>query len=394
MIKFRKFLVPTLAASALLLADHCLSGTLSLKGRDGVIHGALAVQKARDAFVASQKSKRYYTPGEFNLDDLPGYVPKTRIIGTVRVWASDLWGNRGFQRHLAADFHRFQPQAQVHYVSISPGGAFAGLLTGLADIAIGRRMAWVELLSYQRKFNRSPLVIHGMTGWAVNPPFVIAVNKANPIKSVSLRQLDGIFGAERDGGWRGTTWDPALRRAAAQNIRTWGALGLKGRWALAPIDVYGYNLQYLFAPRFSDEVLAGSGQWNEHLRQFTISATRGGRLLSVDQQMANAVGANPDAIAYYAPMRGTNAETRFLPIRLADGRTVTATLDTVRDHRYPLYDNIWFYASRTSGGSISPKVREFFRFILSREAQQEVNRDTTMLPLTRALILQQRRKLH
>ena len=392
-MKPRKIAVPVLAASALLVVGHCLAGNTRPNDSSAVVHDALAVQKARDAFVASQLAKRYYRPGRFNLEDLPRYVPKTRISGTIRVWASDLWGNRGFQRRLAADFHRFQPNARIQYVSISPGGAFAGLLTGLADIAIGRRMAWVELLSYQRKFNHNPLVIHGMTGWAVNPPFIIAVNRENPLESVSLRQLDGIFGAERDGGWRGTTWDPALRRGPAQNIRTWGALGLKGPWADAPIDVYGYNLQYLFAPRFSDEVLAGSGKWNEHLRQFTISATNSGRLLSVDQQMANAVGNNPAAIAYYAPTRGINAETRFVPIRLNDGSTVAATLDSVRDHTYPLYDNIWFYASRTSDGHIAAKVREFLRFILSRDAQQEVNRDTTMLPLTRALIIQQRRKL-
>lgn len=363
-------------------------------GSAAQVHGAFAVQRARNAFLAAQSTKRYYSPGQFDLRDLPDYVPTVQITGTVRVWASDMWGSPGFRERLAKAFSRLQPRARLQFVSISPGGAFAGLLTGLADVAIGRRMTWVDLLSYQRKFNRDPLVISGMTGWSVNPPFVIAVNKDNPIASLSLAQLDGIFGAERNGGWKGMTWDPAAQRGREKNIRLWGEAGLRGTWASQPIAVYGYNLAYLFAPRFSDDVLAGSGKWNEQLQQFTIAASRAGKLLSVDQQMANAVGENRDAIAYYSPLRGRNPEVRFVPIRLSDGRVVTANIDSVRDHTYPLFDDIWIYANRGSDGSIPPKVREFLRFILGRQAQEEVNRDTTMLPLTRSLLLREREKLH
>jgi phosphate transport system substrate-binding protein len=365
---------------------------LSVGGRNQV-HSALAVQQARDAALRAQRTRRYYSPGRFDLADLPGYVPRTRITGTVRIWAADMWGNSRFRRRLAAAYHRFQPQARLQFVSISPGGAYAGLLTGNADVAVGRRMTWVELLTYQRKFGRNPLVIRGMTGWFVNPPLLIAVNKTNPIASLSLAQLDGIFGAQRDGGWRGTTWDPALRRGPGGNIRTWGQAGLTGNWANAPIAVYGYNLAYLFAPRFSDEVLAGSGKWNERLRQFTIAATAAGKLISVDQQMAHAVGENRYAIAYYSPLRGADPDVRYVPIRLANGRTVAATLNTVRDHDYPLYDSMWFYANRRADGSIAPKVREFLEFILSRQAQQVVDLDTTMLPLTRAQLLKERKRL-
>lgn len=178
-----------------------------------------------------------------------------------------------------------------------------------------------------------------------------------------------------------------------KNIRSWGQAGLEGAWANEPIAVYGYNLQYLFAPRFSDAVLAGSGKWNERIRQFTISATSTGKLLSVDQQMAAAVGRNRYAIAYYSPLRGVNPRVRYVPIRLPDGRIVAASIDAVRDHSYPLYDNVWLYASRRSDGSLPAKTREFLSFILSREAQQEVNRDTTMLPLTRTLLLEQKSTL-
>lgn len=360
---------------------------------DPAVRDALAVQKARNAFVAKKKERRFYEPGKFDLSNLPAYAPQQRVSGTIRVWAADVWGNPGFQQKLEAGFRTFHPDARIEFVSISPGGAYAGLLTGQADIAVARRMTWVDTLSFQRKFDRDPVVVAGMTGWSVNPPFVIAVHKDNPVASLSLDQLDGIFGAERSGGWQGASWDPSRARGPEKNIRRWGQLGLKGEWAARPIEPYGYNFQYLFAPRFSDDVLQGSGQWNERLRQFTISATADGKLTSVDQQMAEALGRSRHAIAYYAPLRGIDANTRHVPIRLADGRLVAATIEAVRDHSYPLFDNMWFYANREPDGTLAPKTREFLRFILSREAQEEVNRDTTMLPLTAALIAEQRTKL-
>jgi hypothetical protein len=60
-----------------------------------------------------------------------------------------------------------------------------------------------------------------------------------------------------------------------------------------PIHVYGYGLRYLFAPRFSDDVLKGSDKWNEGLRQFVNFAGPDGKLVSADQQMADQIARDP-----------------------------------------------------------------------------------------------------
>src|ERR1700712_3252525 len=112
-----------------------------------VVHDALKVQKARAAYVAEQQARHFYTPGQFDLRDLPAYRPEAKITGPIRIWASDLWGNPGFQQRLEAAFRKFHPKARFVYTSISPSGAFAGLLTGQGDVAIARRMTWVDLLS-------------------------------------------------------------------------------------------------------------------------------------------------------------------------------------------------------------------------------------------------------
>src|SRR6202011_4922872 len=63
-----------------------------------------------------------------------------------------------------------------------------------------------------------------------SPAPAIFVNAGNPLKKLTMKQLDGIFGAERGGGWQELSWIEAAARPASENIRTWGTLGLPGAW--------------------------------------------------------------------------------------------------------------------------------------------------------------------
>ena len=350
---------------------------------EGDARDAMAVQAARNKSVQQFGARKYYDPRHFDLSDLPPYVPGRKVAGPIRIWGSDMFGGPVLKRDLEAGFRKFHPEAIFEYDLRGPALALAGLLTARADLGPSRRITWDGLLAFQRLFNHDPLAISGMTGWAVNPPLAIMVNKSNPLRGLTLKQLDGIFGAERNGGWVGTTWHPEFARGPEENIRTWGRLGLTGEWRDKPIHVYGYGLRYLFAPRFSDDVLKGSDKWSESLKQFVNFARADGTLESADQQMAEELAKDPYGIAYYSPLRGISGDTKPVPLAAQDGQPyVPLTLDTVREHSYPLYDNMYIYINRGPGQPPDPKVKEFLRFILSREGQQAIARDTTMLPLT------------
>src|SRR5262249_55526729 len=88
----------------------------------------------------------------------------------------------------------------------------------------------------------------------------------NPLTHIALEQLDGIFGAERLGGWIGTDWHPEFARGPEKNLRTWGQLGLTGEWAGQPITPYGLNQRYHQAVEFSGRLLQGSDKGTEKLR--------------------------------------------------------------------------------------------------------------------------------
>ena len=96
---------------------------------------ALKVQEARTAAAAARASEHYYVPGQFDLSDLPAYVPRRRTVdpsGSGRPTC----GDPGFQEKLEAAFRKLQPNASIVYASASPSGAFAGLLTQQADVAM------------------------------------------------------------------------------------------------------------------------------------------------------------------------------------------------------------------------------------------------------------------
>ncbi len=107
----------------------------------------------------------------------------------------------------------------------------ASLYMDLADVAaMGRKATWEETQAFQRVLESQPVEIVMATGsldvpgwtWALVP----VIHRDYPLSKLSLEQLDGIFGAARDGGMNGNTWDEKQARGPEKNIRTWGQLGL------------------------------------------------------------------------------------------------------------------------------------------------------------------------
>jgi phosphate transport system substrate-binding protein len=354
---------------------------------------SLAMQQARSDLLAGVLNARFYPADAVPLGDLPPYVPEASVSGTVRLAGSDMFGGPGLRKELAEGFRRFQPGADVQYNFRTNLLAVCGLLDGTADIGITHALTWETLLAFERTFGYDPLTIAGVTGWMVEPAFEIAVNADNPIRSLSMRQLDGIYGAARSGGWVGTSWHPDVARTCREDIRTWGQAGLGGEWANRPIHPYAYSIRCMFGLRFSDAVLSGSDKWSEEVREVFNATGPDGKLVPMDVQMANLVSKDPAAIAFLSSLRVTNPRIRILPIGVGGGAPVQPRLENVRDHAYPLADSIYFYMNRRPGAPLDPKVREFMRFFLSREGQEAVVHDGKMLPLTAEQLRQERAKL-
>src|SRR6185437_5225026 len=231
---------------------------------------------------------------------------------------------------------------------------------------------------------------YNVTGW--QPGYGIVVSKDNPLTCLSMQQLDGIFGAQRTGGWEGTSWHPEWARGPQENIRNWGQLGLAGAWAVQPINPYGLNLRYHQATEMSDDILKGSDKWNGRLRIYANYVAKNGALgrdLKVD------LAKDRYGIAWIAaPTYKLPPQLKVLAIsNRTGGQCMHYTMGTVHDRTYPLISQIYMFANPDKSGSVKPIVREFLRYVVSRQGQEAVERDGKYLPLTTSVAEQQWQKV-
>lgn len=314
---------------------------------------------------------------------LPRYVPLAQVSGVIRIWGHGnpklpwmqhlvrLW-NRGFRR--------LQPGVRLEYRMYGTSSGVPAVATGIGDIAIlGEEVLPEEVRVFTRIKGYAPLIVPVMTGSLDVRNFDYAqqffVERSNPLRRVTLAQLDAIFGAEH-------------RRGSA-NIRTWGELGLRGRWADRRITPYGWALDDSFASFLQEHLLDGSHEWNCALRQFRHIYKTDGRIYDHGQQILDALARDPYGIAV-SNIRYAGPEVRPLAVGVGPaGPFYQATAQTLIEHQYPLARTLPAVVDRPPGRPLDPKVREFLRYLLSGDGQQAVNEDGRYLPLSPALIAAQ-----
>ena len=316
-------------------------------------------------------------------DALPPYQPQEKISGTIRTWghvfvkdAMKLWED---------GFRKFHPDVRFEDNLVSSAAATGALFTKTADLGfVGREIRPMEIAGYNRVMKFRPFGLQVMTGAYAHPDKSVAlgvfVHRDNPLAQLTFAQLDAIFGAEH-------------RRGAKQNIRTWGQLGLTGEWADKPITVYQGLLDASPAFYFSVEVMKGSLLWNERTRVFDDLDQPGGRTVTAGQQIVDALAADRFGLAL-AGAGTPNPNVKFLALaRDERGPFVAPTLENVANRAYPFARSVWLYVNRAPGAPLEPKVREFLRYIFSREGQQAAQREGEYFPLTPELAAVERKKL-
>ncbi|MDD3180503.1 MAG: hypothetical protein PHQ04_09150 [Opitutaceae bacterium] len=401
----------TIQYTPLLLAFTLVSAPFAHAQVDKVA-GGLAMQEARAEGLLTKGKKAYYPADKWDLSDLPAYQPSEhKVSGTIRMWGSNYIVDGFLGEYWEKAFQKFHPDVKFEYHMLTTRAAAPSLMFDVSDLGIGRKITTEELQLYQRYRNSDPLEItiatgsYSVTGW--QPAFGIVVHKDNPLTKITMEQLDYIFGAERLGGWVGTDWHPEFARGPEKNIRTWGQLGLTGEWANKLITPYGLNQRYHQAVEMSDKLLKGSDKWNERLRIYAnyvippdaVDKTSSGSSLGFGRLKR---GMNDDlvldryCIAYVAAPTPQSLPPQLKVLELAEtskGPYYAYTIDNLRSRKYPLFDQIYAYADGKNVHSIHPKVREFLRFIVSREGQTEVMRDGKYLPLTAEACREQLKKL-
>jgi phosphate transport system substrate-binding protein len=139
---------------------------------------------------------------------------------------------------------------------------------------------------------------------------------------------------------------------------------------------------------FQIKVMGGADTWAEDLREYQDRA-----------QMIEELGKDPYGIAYAGMSYKTPLVKAVALAEKQGGPFIEVTRASVANRTYPLTRSVYIYFApdRANGDpadpKVDPKLKEFLRYILSRQGQYDVVREGDYLPLTAEAVREQLKKL-
>jgi phosphate transport system substrate-binding protein len=269
------------------------------------------------------------------------------LKGTLNSVGSDTMNN--LMTLWAEGFRKHHPGVKVQVEGKGSSTAPPALEQGVAQLGpMSRPMKKEEIDKFEAKYGYKPTSLNTSLD-----ALAVFVNKDNPIKSLSLAQVDAIFSKTRKGGH-------------AEDVTTWGQLGLDGAWAKSPIGLFGRNAASGTYGFFKEHALK-KGDFKDSVKEQPGSS-------------AVVQGVSEDRFAIgYSGIGYTTPNVRAVPLSEKTGGTVyEANVENVVGETYPLSRFLLLYINRAPGKPLDPTVREFCRFIYSREGQEVVLKDGYM----------------
>jgi phosphate transport system substrate-binding protein len=184
----------------------------------------------------------------------------------------------------------------------------------------------------------------------------IFVHKDNPLKEISLQQIDAIFSKNRNGGLK-------------NDIVTWGDLGLEGEWKDKPISLYGRNSASGTYGYFKEHALF-KGDFKPTVKEQPGSSA-----------VVQAVASDKFGIGY-SGIGYRTADVRALPLAPKTGEAAVPTEpEFAYSGDYPLARFLYLSVNHKPGSQLDPLRREFLRYVLSASGQADAKKDG-YLPVT------------
>ena len=290
------------------------------------------------------------TGGAVKVDaKLPAYKTVPGVSGKLKSIGSDTMNNE--MTYWAEGFYHFYPNVDAEIEGKGSTTAPPALIEGTAQFGpMSRAMKAKEIDDFKNKFGYAP------TGLTTSIDMLaFYVHKDNPIKGLTLQQVDAIFSKTRKAGY-------------PKDIKTWGDLGLTGEWKDKPIGLFGRNAASGTYGFFKEHVLK-NGDYKDEVKEQPGSS-------SVVQGVASdkyAVG--------YSGIGYKTADVRAVPLALDDKSDfVPAEAERAYAGEYPLARPLFVYVNYKPGVALDPLRREFIRYIYSKEGQTDVVK-TGYLPI-------------
>jgi phosphate transport system substrate-binding protein len=307
---------------------------------------------------------------------VPAYKPAASLSGHLQSVGADTMET--LMKYWIEDFQKLYPGVKIDMEAKASGTAGPALSEGKADLGpVAREMLPAEEQQFEKTFGYKPYAVR-VAGGSYRTPgkthaIAFFVNEKNPIEKLTFAQLDAIFSSTRKRGYR--------------EVTKWGDVGATGEWADKPIHLWGLIRPNGIAHFLEDRVLNG-GEWKSGIEERTTV----GSLAALDATNQG-VAKDPYAIGYAG---FGNAMPGVKPVALAEnssGPYYKGTFQEVLDQKYPLSRVIYIYVNRAPGKPLDSNAREFLKFVLSAQGQNDVVKEGIFLPLPPAIVKEEMAKL-
>jgi len=289
--------------------------------------------------------------------DWVSYAKVSGVSGNINSIGSDTLNN--LMTLWAEGFRKQYPNVKIQIEGKGSSTAPPALIEGTAQLGpMSRKMKGKEIDGFEAKFGYKP------TAFPVAvDALAVFVNKDNPIQGLTIEQVDAAFSKTRRKGYK-------------ENIASWGQLGLNGIFTKMPVSLYGRNSASGTYGFFKEAVLE-NGDFKDAVKEQPGSAS------VVQGVTEDRAGMGYSGIGYYT------SGVRALSLSMKPGQPfVEPTYENATSGGYPLSRYLFVYVNKAPNQPLSPIVREFLKYVYSREGQRVVIKDG-YFPMSEKIIQKQ-----
>ncbi len=279
---------------------------------------------------------------ESHIDEtMASYKTVSGVSGNLNSIGSDTLNN--LMTLWAEGFKKTYPNVNIQIEGKGSSTAPPALIEGTAQLGpMSREMKSEEIDAFEKKFGYKPTAVKV----AIDALAVFA-HKDNPIKGISMEQIDSIFSSTRKKG--------------GDDISDWGQLGLDA-WKGRAISLFGRN-----------SASGTYGFFQEH------ALSKGDFKPSVKEQPGSSAvvqGIAGDQYALgYSGIGYKTSGVRALPVSADGGEAFEATYANALSGDYPMARFLLVYVNKKPGAALDTLTLEFLKYVLSKEGQMVVEKD-------------------
>ena len=272
------------------------------------------------------------------------YVKTSGVSGNLSSVGSDTLAN--LMTMWAEAFKKEYPAVNIQIQAAGSSTAPPALTEGTATIGpMSRKMKDGEVSAFEQKYGYKPTAIP-----VAVDALAVFVHKDNPIKGLTLQQVDAIFSATRLCG-------------AKADARTWGDVGVTGDLAGKSIQLFGRN-SVSGTYGYFKEVSLCKGDFKPNVNEQPGSAS----VVSSISSSLNGIG--------YSGIGYKTSSVRTVPLAKKEGDAFIEDNETnALNGTYPLARFLYVYVNKAPNKPLNPLEAEFVKLILSKQGQEVVMKD-------------------